>query len=217
MYNLHEFMGKEVGEVQDRLSKVEDKILQVPKIEKKIDDLTKWRKEVTSKEFPSQNPSKTSLSDETINKIKELEKQIEKLTTKESQEKFQNTAVFGGLGDEGGEEEAKKWLKGKLEDVTKDSPTDVYYKGEYKGILFATFDSKIKRDSSVKKMRDARLSRSGSRIWCSEDSPIEERACRGVLFEVKKKLVEWGYGKFEVWVDTSSMNLWIQNEWVLGI
>ena len=46
---------------------------------------------------------------------------------------------------------------------------------------------------------------------------IEDRGRKYVLFEFKKELGKWRHGKFEIWVDTLILNLYIQNEWVMSI
>ncbi len=136
-------------------------------------------------------------------KIKSLEAEIQNLkalwATKEN-----------GLGLEGSKEDAIAWLNEKLKTLT-GTVLDCYAKGKYKGILFAKFESKKLRDSSVESFRKASFSRSGSRCWASEDSPIEDRARRSFVFGVKKLLTDWGFGKFETWVDTNDYLAFFQS------
>ena len=55
------------------------------------------------------------------------------------------------------------------------------------------------------------------KVRVGEDCCIEDRLCKNILFNLKKILVDWGYGKFEVWVDTSGFNIYLQNEWIGGV
>ena len=99
-----------------------------------------------------------------------------------------------------------------------DSKSEIFSKGEFKGILFAKFESKESRNRSIESFRKATLTRSGSRCWASEDAPVEERACKKFLFGIKKSLVEWeGFGKFEVWVDVKNFAIYFNNEFIASI
>ena len=115
---------------------------------------------------------------------------------KEKLEKHSKVGVFG-IGNERGKEEAIAWLNEKLKLIS-DCKAEIYAKGEFKGILFAKFESQHARDSSVTSFRKASLSRNGSRCWASEDTPIEERASKSFLFGIKNLLIDWGFGKFEL-------------------
>ena len=89
-----------------------------------------------------------------------------------------------------------------------------FAKEDFKGILFAKFDSKDSRNRSVESFRKASLSRSGSKCWASEDAPIEERASKSFLFGIKNLLIQWGFGKFELWVDTKRFEIYLNDEFI---
>ncbi len=124
---------------------------------------------------------------------------------KEQEEKDSRTGVLG-MGNTGNKEEATAWLNEKLTIITNTKP-DIYTKGDFKGLLFANFESKKLRDSSVESFRKASFSRDGSRCWASEDAPVEERACKALLFGIKNQMIEWGWGKFELWVDVKNFSI----------
>ena len=129
----------------------------------------------------SNNSSKNS------KKILELEREILDLKNfwieKDNIEKHAQVGVFG-IGKEGGKEEAIAWLDEKLKLVS-NCKAEIYTKGDFKGILFAKFDSKHARNRSIESFRKASLTRSGSRYWASEDAPVEDRARKSFLFGIK--------------------------------
>ena len=125
---------------------------------------------------------------------------------KEKEDKHAKVGVFG-IGTEGSKEEAILWLNEKLK-ILGDVKAEIYAKGDFNGILFAKFDSQNLRNQSVERFRKASLSRNGQRCWATEDSPIEERACKNFLFGVKNLLLEWNYGKFEIWVDVKKFEIY---------
>eukprot|EP00973_Karenia_brevis_P091672 12408598-Karenia_brevis.AAC.1 len=64
-------------------------------------------------------------------------------------EAMSRSMVIGRLGIEGGKDAAEEWLKDKYKAIAKCSPpTSVFSKEEFKGMLFARFSSKDRRDIS---------------------------------------------------------------------
>ena len=59
------------------------------------------------------------------------------------------TAVLGGLSSMSSVNDAWFWLSNKMWDLYGPQPTEVYSKGEFRGIIFAKFDSNAERDSAV--------------------------------------------------------------------
>ena len=98
-----------------------------------------------------------------------------------------------------------------------DSKSEIFSKGDFKGILFAKFESKESRNRSVESFRKASLTRNGSRCWASEDTPVEERACKKFLFGIKSLLIEWGFGKFEIWIDLKNFQIYFNDEFIASI
>ena len=133
---------------------------------------------------------------------------------KEKDKKYARVGVFG-IGKERGKDDAISWLNVKLK-LLADCKAEIYGKGEFNGILFAKFDSQATRDLSVESFRKASLSREGSRCWAAEDAPIEIRAYKKFLFGIKKLLIspEWGFGKFEIWVDTKKFEIYCNDDFV---
>lgn len=76
---------------------------------------------------------------------------MEKLSIISTDEKFDLTGVFEGLGDSGGVDAAKSWLSQKIKEFAGVESIDVYSKGDYKGMFFVKFASKVSRDMSIKK------------------------------------------------------------------
>ena len=115
------------------------------------------------------------------NKIQKLELELQNLklnmADQSTQQRYATTGVFG-VGNDGTKEEAKAWLEEKIDNLTGGKPHEIYTKGDFNGIVFAKFDSQRHRDKSVEAFRKANLQRAGSRMWATEDTPIEERACK---------------------------------------
>ena len=123
--------------------------------------------------------------------------------------------VFG-IGTEESKEETILGLNEKLK-ILGDVKAEIYAKGDFNGILFAKFDSQNLRNQSVERFRKASLSRNGQRCWATEDSPIEERACKNFLFGVKNLLLEWNYGKFEIWVDIKKFDIYFGEDELIAL
>ena len=71
----------------------------------------------------------------------------------------------------------------------------------------------------MQKFRKASPSRDQNRTCFTEDLPVQERQCLAVLFGVKRFLIdEWGYDKFAVWIDKSSMAMYygINNDYIFS-
>ena len=190
----------------------------VKPLKEEVTDLTRRMSEL---EMSTSQPASRAASEvgSTIEaKLQELERQVNEINELQSARPRdiphdrEITALFGGLEKVGGEEAAKVWLKKKLSDLHCQTPTDVYPIGDFTGILFCKFDSKIARDSAVLKYTRARISHGGQIAWSRPDLPIERRVPETFLFALKKQLVAWEYTKQEVRVDTDQLTLKIDGE-----
>ena len=82
------------------------------------------------------------------------------------------------------------------------SPIEVYCKGDFKGILFAKFNTKGERDAAIQIFRKAVCYEGGQQVWMKPDLPIEDRARHSFVFGVKYLLAEdWGWERNAIWVE----------------
>ena len=150
-------------------------------------------------------------------KLGELEKQLAELKAGGLPDTTERacTAVLGGLGGLS-KEEAQQWMKDKLEVAKGPQPEDIYCKGDFKGLLFAKFATKVDRDKAVGKFRQAKLENLGEKVWAKPDKPVEKRVPEMFLFGLKKTMVQtWGWNKFAVWVDEAELTLKAEGELVV--
>ena len=82
------------------------------------------------------------------------------------------------------------WLSNKMWDLYGPQPTEVYSKGEFRGIIFAKFDSEEKRDSAVKLLRQSSLREGGNAVWVKPDKALHQRTLRSFAFGAKYLLTK---------------------------
>ena len=122
-------------------------------------------------------------------------------------------AVVGGLTGFGGKGEAVEWIEHKFRSLGCMRIVDTYMKGDtFNGMLFVKFADKVSRDTAVMKFRAAYLQRDGKHVWAKADLPIDKRVPEQYLFGLKRVLVNWGFNKGIVRVDTSSASLAVAGE-----
>ena len=111
-------------------------------------------------------------------------------------------AVLGGLFALENLEYAKKWITNKMLSSCGPCPTEMYCKGEFKGILFAKFGTKGERDTAIQIMRKGRCSEGGQQVWMKPDLPIEDRVRHSFVFGVKYLLAgDWGWEEKAIWAE----------------
>ncbi|CAK0812608.1 unnamed protein product [Prorocentrum cordatum] len=74
-------------------------------------------------------------------------------------------------------------------------PVDHYVKGEFNGILFLKFTSKVDRDIAVKTLKEASIQHGSHNAWAKPDLPLDARANQSFLFSAKRMMTEWGYDR----------------------
>ena len=70
-------------------------------------------------------------------------------------------------------------------------PAEIYYKGEFKnfkGIIFAKFDTIAERDKVVETFRRLVLKIQSEKVWSNADLPADVRIPKDFLFGLKKYL-----------------------------
>ena len=82
--------------------------------------------------------------------------------------------------------QAQTWLKDKLSVLQGPSPTQVYGKGVYQGMVFAQFKDQFDRDLAVTLLKTAGLQQNGKPVWACQDRDPVERAARNFCFALKK-------------------------------
>ena len=146
-------------------------------------------------------------SDATIQlKLTELERQIVQLREGKvlQTDEREKTVVLGGLGALDSQEEAEEWLKEKLALLGGPETTETYCKGDFRGLLFAKFNTKADRDKAVRLLRP-RLRQEGEDVWAKQDLPLERRVAEGFLRGMKNALVEWGCSPVRYYTDTLTL------------
>ena len=116
-------------------------------------------------------------------------------------------AIIGNLSTTSSEKEAKQWVLDKITAVSAPTPVDIFCKGDFRGLLYAKFDSSIVRDKFIEKMKGTTLKQGSSRIWVDEARSLDDQSLRGFLFGLKKLMVTWDYEKRDLWVDTDTCAL----------
>ena len=91
-----------------------------------------------------------------------MQKEIEQLkggvTNKDAAvESKVTTAVLGGLAALTSTDEAWTWVSNKLWHLHGPQPTEVYSKGDFRGIVFLKFRDKADRDEAVKLLRQSSI------------------------------------------------------------
>ena len=193
--------------VEARLAAVEAR---VDTTQVRIEKLEVWVAEA------KQQPGEAVTSPEVIAKLQGMQKQIDELVRgRPAADAEQNacTAVVGGLAGFGTISEASAWLNDKLTALTAPIPVDTYIKGgTFNGLLFAKFRNKLDRDAAVLRMRSASYQYGGNPVWARPDLPIEKRVPEGFLFGFKRQLVEWGFQRSIVRIDTDALNMKVGSE-----
>ena len=91
------------------------------------------------------------------------------------------------------------------------TPTKIYSKGQFKGILWAKFESSSIRDRVAESLRKHNDMILGAIIWCATDLPLAMRVERKFLFSLKRLLISWAWQLFEINVNIDNACLQIAN------
>ena len=127
------------------------------------------------------------------------------------------TLLVGGLQTESGEDACTKIVTKEIQSFCQCSPSKIYSKGQFKGILWVKFESTAVRDRVAESLRKHKDSFPGSSIWCAADLPIAMRVERKFLFQLKRLLIAWSWQPFEVRVDTDTSSLSISNHLIVSV
>ena len=113
-------------------------------------------------------------------------------------------------------EQAQEWIRKLCVSNGIPQPSDVYSKGDWKGLIWAKCNSFPQRDLLITKipsMITTHLEKKKS--WAEIDLPIDKRNAESVLFAFKRMLVNWEFPKGSVRVDTDDCSLKISEKVVL--
>jgi hypothetical protein len=147
-----------------------------------------------------------------LGQVRELEKQLKEIHSTAARpvcNERERTAVLTGLDLADGTE-AKEWLHDKLWSLWGPQPEEVYLKGDFKGIMFARFESQVDRDKAKKLLKEAGLR-------AKPDLPVEKRSPKDLLFGLKHILGEWGYKRPNLRVDLEASTLKVGTELVVTV
>ena len=102
------------------------------------------------------------------------------------------TMVVGNMDGLGDLSQATEWLKSKLASLSGPTPSKIYSKGAFSGIMFAEFINTDSRDKAVELLRKAGCTNGDKKIWATEDRSAPERAARNYCLGLKRILKgEW--------------------------
>ena len=132
-----------------------------------------------------------------------------------------STVVVGNIPGKESFDAAKEWLLSHCKSVGHKTP-EIFYKTSYTGILFAKFGSKseaIDLIGSISKLGGtfAPGKKNEDKIYAKVDKPIEIRTAEGTLFAIKRLLIEWGFSKSCVKIDTESSTLSVAGKTILSV
>ena len=153
-------------------------------------------------DFGPEAASSSIIPEAMIKRLETLEKELSEKTTGRDL-----TMVVGGLKDHSTLDEAEQFIRNKLWTHYGPAVTEVYAKGDFKGLVFVKFSSKVNRDSATSIFRQQKFKHGENLIWAKEDMPISARLKQSVLFSAKKAMISWGYDKTAIWADTESSKL----------
>ena len=132
--------------------------------------------------------------------IQSLETEISKLKGKGGvcdveEQKRQCTAVLGGLTTLGSKDIAETWVYDKLYVLYGPKPKFVESRGDFRGIVFAQFDSVEDRDIAMKLLKASGCKEGGNAVWAKRDEKLTDSVIRSLVMGTK-----WLLDK-SVWVE----------------
>ena len=122
------------------------------------------------------------------------------------------TMVIGGLKDFATLQEAETFIKNKLWTYWGPTMSDIYTKGDFKGMAFCKFESKENRDKAVNIFDQQRFKHGEHNIWANPDLPVVDRQTNSFLFAAKKTMVGWGWAKTSIYADKALGALTLGNQ-----
>ena len=119
-----------------------------------------------------------------------------------------DTVFVGGLGGFNDKHDAEKWLTDQMWWSYAPMPTEWYFKGnEFQSKLFAKFGSSAEADTALQKIKNINVKYNDKEIFAKIELPLEIRLTRSQLFLAKDILVDNGFDKHSLWVETSTNTL----------
>ena len=123
------------------------------------------------------------------------------------------TAVIGSVPNADSFEKAVKWATDFCHDQGLPTPDaqDMYCKGDFKGIFFIKFANDAGRQAFLEAVEKyAKAHKDQKTAWAKPDLPIQARVQQSVLFQIRRMLVQWGYNKTCIKVDTDDARSTLQ-------
>ena len=81
-------------------------------------------------------------------------------------------------------------------------PEEIYWKGDWQGMLWIKFGGVAERDQGINILKE----KVGFGVWVAPDREVGERVVRSFLLGLKRQLVGWGFGGKEVQVELSKVS-----------
>jgi hypothetical protein len=127
------------------------------------------------------------------------------------------TVVFEGFGRDGDGQGEMDWLAAKFEELSV-KPDATFFKGEFKGMLWARFTNAEVASRTNEKVNKSKLKYKGLEISCKPDAPVEVRAVRSLLLGIRWQLHEWGsLDKKVIKVDVPASTMTVQGKPVASV
>ena len=133
----------------------------------------------------------------------------------------QFNVVIGNIPEATSFETAKSWITTQASSWNINIPAEhVFTKSSYTGILFVKARSIEERDTIITNITNmAKLGKDAwkTNVFAKVDLPIDERTVRSTLFAIRRMLVDWGYHKSAIKVDTDQATVEIQGKPIVHI
>jgi hypothetical protein len=219
-------MNSSINEIQSQMSglkvKVKHDIDQVKSKLSKVEDVMKLQgirlKEMENKFEADAIPP---FSDPQLKqKIEDIEVELGKLKMVACVPKEgPSTALVGAMNDASSGDSAKTWLWGILQKEGIEGVQDVYYKGDFKGLLWVKFASIEKREVAISKYNSlkSKYNNSEKNSYMNPDLPITIRAGISFLNSLKKLMVSWGQNAGSIKWDPDLLTMQISGKDVLRV
>jgi hypothetical protein len=106
----------------------------------------------------------------------------------------------------------------RIREHTGHNPIEQFHKGDYNGILWARFPSRADRDRAMESIGQANIKHPDGRVlWMRPDLPAEVRIPGSLLFAFKRPLVDWGFARSIVRVETDTACVKVGGEHALSV
>ena len=177
-----------------------------------VADLSSFKK-IMHQELQNYGLKLTTVESETLKmsaRVKKLEDDMQALALRDpsvgSPTERAKIVVMGNIPSSTKLDDAKAWVAKVCKDAGIPQPIDIYSKGEFKGVVFAKCITEAHRDQIISVVSNGSMT-SVPKTWAKADRPVDVRTAEGALFGFTRMLVDWGYNKSCIKIDTNTATL----------